>query len=199
MPRHLETAAVLKALAEIREVQGLVPPMESAKPIYRDGALENRTLDTLVALLRSDWILSVQGYFLNHRPDSAYAQLDDESKVQDLVYCLASSVIPDLHYEDPQRKARGALTSTRVDFSSRSASMLVEVKLATGKHQAKKVEAEISEDIVKYGRHRSFDILIFFVFCHSYAFPNPREFELGFTGSQQIGGHRFQTLCIVRP
>lgn len=195
MPRQPETAVILRALADIHEVvQDLIPSAKVVESTHYDEALE-----TLVALLRSDWILSVQGYFLNHRPGSPYAQLDDEYKVQDLVYCLASFIIPDLHYEDPQRKARGALTYTRVDFSSQSTRMLLEVKHATEKHQAKKVEAEISEDIVKYGRNKSFDVLIFFVFCHNYAFPNPREFELGFTGNQQIVGHSFRTVCIVKP
>jgi hypothetical protein len=196
MSRHLETEAVMQALAQIRQIQGMAHPAKSieAQSTHQDGALEQ-----LLSLLSGDWILSVQGYFLNHRPNSPYAQLDDEYKIQDLVYCLVSSIIPDLHYENPQEKTRGALASTRVDFSSESTGIFLEVKLATSKHQAKKVESEISEDIVKYGKHRPFDTLVFLVFCHNYAFPNAREFEAGFTGDQQIGGHRFQTFCVVKP
>ena len=196
MPRHPETEAVMKALAEIREIQGLA---DGARRSERAPIEQDKAVASLLCLLRGDWIASVQGYFLNHRPDLPYSQLDDEYKIQDLVYCLVSSVIPDLHYENPQQKTTGALTSTRVDFSSESTGTFLEVKLATSKHQAKKVESEISEDIVKYGKARSFDTLIFFVFCHDYALPNARAFELGFTGNQQIGEHRFQTFCIVKP
>jgi hypothetical protein len=197
MARHLETQAViiaLEALGEIQRLCGGAGERVEAEPVRQAEPVE-----TLLSLLRGEWILSVQGYFVNHRPSFPYARLDDEYKVQDLVYCVASTVIPDLHYENPQRKTRGALTSTRVDFSSQSARMLLEVKLATGKHQAKAVESEISEDIVKYGKQASLDTLVFFVFCHDYVSPNAREFEAGFTGTHQIGQHAFRTICVVKP
>jgi len=196
MALHPETKVVTKALEAIREVQRLGGGIEKVEAELVGQA---EPVDRLLSLLRGEWMLSVQGYFVNHRPDSAYARLDEEYKIQDLVYCLASTVVPDLHYENPQEKTRGALTSTRVDFSSRTAGIFLEVKLASGKHQAKKVESEISEDIVKYGRNRSFGTLVFFVFCHDYAFPNAREFELGLTGAKVIGEHRFQTFCVVKP
>jgi hypothetical protein len=97
------------------------------------------------------------------------------------------------------KKNVGAITSTRVDFSSVTTQVFIEVKLASNRHDAKQVEKEISEDIVKYGRQRAFTALIFFVYCYDYAFPNPREFERGLTGLKVIDGHSFQTYCIVKP
>lgn len=187
MAEHLESEAIQRFLAELREIPGVT------------FAAHDSLLERLLTLLRSDWLVSVVGYFVNHRPDSPYAQLDGEPKVQDLVYCLARSVIPDLHYEDPQAKNIGALMSTRVDFSSVEAQVFIEVKLATNTHKMRKVEAEIDEDIMKYGRQRTFSTLIFFVYCYQYHLPNPGEFERGRTGLQTIDGHQFQTYCIVQP
>ncbi len=159
-----------------------------------DGALER-----FLSLLKGDWMLSVVGYFSNHRPQLSYSQLDDEYKVQDLVYCLALAHFPDLQFENPHPKNIGAVASTRVDFSSTRTQLFIEVKLATSRHDGKQVEKEISEDIVKYGKQRTFKSLVFFVYCHNYTFPNPRDFERGFTGSKDIDGHSFQTYCIVKP
>ena len=193
MPTFQETEAVLRTLSKIRKIEGSLIE-ELAQPVTVEDPLES-----LIKALKSDWILSVQGYFINHRPSSPYAQLDDEYKVQDLIFCLASSLVPDLHFENPRQKTTGALTSTRVDFSSQSRKMLLEVKLATDTHRAKKIESEMSEDIVKYGKRKLFDTLIFFIFCHKYTFPNRSQFETGFTGVQEIDGHRFQIICIVKP
>ncbi|MCL4504823.1 MAG: hypothetical protein M1140_02210 [Chloroflexi bacterium] len=187
MAKHLETEAIQHLLAEIRKTPGVT------------HAVDRDAVGRLLALLRGDWFVSIAGYFLNHRAQSPYAQLDDEYKVQDLIYCLALSVIPDLQYEDPQQKTTGALASTRVDFSSARTRTFVEVKLATNTHTMKKVEAEIHEDITKYGRQRSFSHLIFFIYCHQYSPPSPREFERGLTGEQTIDGHRFDTYCIIKP
>ena len=192
MTENMETGAVLRLLAEIREIQIITAAKE---PYPSSGEATAR----LLTLLRGDWILCMVGYFLNHRPESPYAHLDDEYKVQDLIYCLASSLIPDLRYEDPQQKNVGAVTSTRVDFSSVKTRLFLEVKLASNGHEAKKVEKEISEDIVKYGRQRAFATLVFFVYCYEYTFPNPREFERGLTGDKVIDGHYFRTYCVVKP
>ena len=200
MAKNLETEAILRVLDEVREIQriarvGARPRLLPTQPLQKiEGSVER-----LLELLSGDWLISVVGYFVNHRLASPYARLDTEYKVQDLVHCLALSQIPYLHYEDPQKKNVGALTSTRVDFSSVRTQLFIEVKLATSNHTAKRVEAEISEDIVKYGRQRTFSTLIFFVYCHEYSLPSPREFERGFTESHTIGGHQFRTYCIVKP
>jgi hypothetical protein len=200
MAGHLETEVIQQMLSQIREIPGTVHVGRTAIiPAARHVRPKDESIRRVVQLLQSDWLVSVIGYFLNHRPDSPYAKLDSEQKVQDLIYCIARSQVPDLHYEDPQKKTAGALTSTRVDFSSAMANLFIEVKLANSNHTAKKVEAEISEDIVKYGKHRTFSALVFFVYCYEYSFPNPREFERGFTGPCTIGDHHFNTYCIVKP
>jgi hypothetical protein len=157
------------------------------------------SLTRLLRLLRGDWIQSVVGYFSNHRPSIPYSRLDTEYKVQDLIYCLAASLFSDLQFENPQQKNTGAITSTRVDFSSAGTQLFLEAKLASSRHGAKQVENEISEDIVKYGRQKVFKTLVFFIYCHNYTFPNSREFEQGFTGRKVIDGHQFDTYCIVKP
>jgi hypothetical protein len=193
MAEHLETNAVLQCLDDLQEIQNTVTTQPAKHLAQGDPATR------LIYLLKGDWILSVVGYFSNHRSTLPYTRLDDEYKVQDLVYCLAVSLIPDLQFENPQQKNVGAVTSTRVDFSSAKEQLFLEAKLASNRHDAKQVEKEISEDIVKYGRQGSFKTLVFFVYCHDYTLPNPREFERGLTGQKTIDGHQFQTYCIVKP
>jgi hypothetical protein len=202
-----ETETIQRLLAEFKKIQDLLPTTDSApdtiiKPLIITSNIdENSTTETerLLRLLKSDWLASVTGYFINHRSNSPYAKIDDEYKVQDLIYCLASSIVSDLQFEDPQQKNIGALAHTRVDFLSAKNQLFLEIKLANSSHSAKSVESELSEDIVKYGKQRIFNTLIFFVYCNEYSFPNPREFERGNTGSQSIQGHHFQTYCIVKP
>jgi len=195
-----ETALLLKLLAEVRAIDGISFGQAPAPPPPPAAvAGPTTTLDRLLSLLRGPWFPTLAGYFVNHRPDSPYATLDDESKVQDLVYSLSVALVPDLHFEDPQQKNVGAIASTRVDFTSDDSAIFLEVKLATSSHTAKKVEAEISEDIVKYGKQPTFTDLVFFVYCHQYAFPNAPQFERGNSGTHSIAGHAFTTHCIVKP
>lgn len=155
------------------------------------------SIDSVVSLLASNLIGDMAGYFQNHRPDSPYAILDDEYKVQDLVYCLLRPAVPDLQYENPQSKPRGSLTSTRVDFTSEKTNMFLEIKHVSSTTKAKKIESEISEDITKYGRSRRFAYFVIFVYCYNYAFPNKLEFEKGFTDIVSLGKNDFETICIV--
>lgn len=202
-----ETETIQRVLGEFKKILELVPEPEKAvseksktsPKIAKPKEQPLNETEKLLDLLRSNWFASVTGYFINHRSSSPYAKIDDEYKVQDLIYCLASSVIPDLQYEDPQHKNTGALTSTRIDFFSVKNELFLEIKLASSSHAAKKVEAEISEDMVKYGKQSIFNTLIFFIYCNDYAFPNQKEFEKGFTGTHSIQGHQFKTYCIVKP
>lgn len=202
----LETETVQRILGEFKKIQELIP--EPEKVIFEKSKTAPKNTkskellgetEKLLELLMSNWFASVAGYFINHRSSSPYAKIDDEYKVQDLIFCLASSVIPDLQYEDPQHKNTGALTSTRIDFFSAKNKLFIEIKIASSSHTAKKVEAEISEDMVKYGKQSIFNTLIFFIYCNDYAFPNQKEFEKGFTGLHSIQGHQFNTYCIVKP
>lgn len=199
MASHPETHAIQQLQAELHNIQNVTVSVGKSHKPHNTVESSDDVINRLLELLRSDWFVSVVGYFINHRANSPYAKIDDEYKIQDLIYCLALTMIPDLQYEDPQKKNSGALTSTRVDFYSAKHQLFLEMKLASSTHTAKKVEAEISEDIVKYGRQRIFSTLIFFVYCNEYAFPNPREFEKGFTGAHNIQGHQFQIYCVVKP
>jgi hypothetical protein len=195
-----ETKTIQHLLGEFKKIQDLIPKPDRGPTTPRKTSQKTTSeIERLLELLKSDWFVSVAGYFINHRSSSSYVKIDDENKVQDLMYCLALSVVPDLQYEDPQQKNTGALTSTRVDFFSTKNKLFIEIKLANSSHTAKKIETEISEDIVKYGKQHVFNTLIFFIYCNEYSFPNPREFEKGFTGLHSIQEHHFKTYCIIKP
>ena len=192
MPAHSETEYVLKALDLFRDV-GSTP-----KPLASDIS-EKHPIDAVLKLLKGHWFQSVVGYFVNHRAKSPFANIDDEYKVQDLLYCLLLTVLSDLQYEDPSGKPKGSLTSTRMDLVSKSQQLIIEAKFASSKHSATDIESEISEDIVKYGKLQNFSTIIFFIYCSNYTFPNQTEFELGFSDRHEIAGHRFRTYCIIKP
>jgi len=192
MPNYSETELVLKALDSFRDVA------KTPKPLASELS-DKHPIDAVLKLLRGHWFQSVVGYFVNHRPSSSYARIDDEYKVQDLLYCLLLTALDDLQYEDPAGKSKGALTSTRSDLVSKRQGLIIEAKFASSKHSAKYIESEISEDIVKYGKLPDFNTFIFFIYCSDYTFPNQKEFELGFTDRHEIGGHKFRTYCIVKP
>jgi len=192
MPNHSETELILTVLLSFRDFAS------TPKPLAGDIS-EKHPIDAVLTLLRGHLFQSVVGYFVNHRPSSSYAHIDDEYKVQDLLYCLLITALDDLQYEDPAGKSKGALTSTRLDLVSKQQDLIIEAKYASSKHLAKDIESEISEDIVKYGKLSHFNTMIFFIYCSDYTFPNQKEFELGFTDRHEIAGHKFQTYCIIKP
>jgi hypothetical protein len=192
MPNQPETKSVLKALDAIRDLVSVPKPLAIE-------LLDKHPIDAVLTLLRGHWFQSVVGYFVNHRSSSPYAHIDDEYKVQDLLYCLLLTALDDLQYEDPAAKSKGALTSTRSDLVSKRQALIIEAKFASSKHSAKEIESEISEDIVKYGKLPGFSTIIFFIYCSDYTFPNQKEFEAGFTDRHEIAGHKFRTYCIIKP
>ena len=209
MKNNPETKEVKRIITELQKIQQLTLDSDliiiskskaSQQVVNQDIQQEVNPIEKLLKLLRSDWFMSVVGYFKNHRTSSPYSKIEDEYQVQDLIYCLALSIIPDLQYEDPQQKNKGALTSTRIDFYSPEQKLILEIKFANSSHTAKKVESEISEDVVKYGKQPMFSTLIFFIHCaDGYTFPSPREFEKGNTASHTISGHQFYAYCVVKP
>lgn len=76
----------------------------------------------------------IVGYFSNHRPKSEFAKINNEAKVQDILYCLLRPILADLQYEDPQGKNVGAIKSTRVDLISKSEKIFIEAKHASSRH-----------------------------------------------------------------
>jgi hypothetical protein len=192
MPKHTETELILKTLDSFRDF------VKTPKPLAKELS-DKHPIDAVLKLLRGHWFQSVVGYFVNHRPSSPYANIDDEYKVQDLLYCLLLTALDDLQYEDPAGKSKGALASTRSDLVSKQHGLIIEAKFASSKHSARNIEREISEDLVRYGKLPSFNTIIFFIYCGDYTFPNQKEFELSFTDRHEIAGHKFRTYCIIKP
>ena len=195
MAKNIETEIIVEKLSFFKK-DNLInqKKIETLPPILYSDNINN-----VLLALRSNWIQDVAGYFSNCRSQSEYSKLNNEYKVQDLLYCQLCSILSDLQYEDPNSKTKGALTSTRIDFVSKSEKLFIEVKHASTKHTARKIESEISEDIIKYGKTGNFKYLIFFIYCNNYSFPNKQEFEQGFTGVQTIFDNNIETICIIKP
>ena len=189
--KHVETELIIDKLNLLKR-DGLLPSKKIER--VKEGALLK-----ILGLVSGDSFQDIIGYFANHRPNSEFASIDNEYKVQDILYCLLKPIVPDLQYEDPQPKNPGALSHTRVDLISKGEKIFIEAKYADSKHGAKKIEAEISEDIVKYGKSGAFKYLIFFIYCSNYSFPNAVDFANGFTGLVRIKDFDVETYCIIKP
>ena len=196
MVKFEETKTIIKKLDDFKSL-GILGIKKDSK----EEDLEiHKSIDIkdVIAVLNSDWIYNVIGYFKNHRSSLPYYEIDNEFKVQDLIYMQLSNIISDLHYENPQNKTIGGITSTRLDFSSELLNLNIEIKHAHSKHKAKQVESEISEDLVKYGKLKKHKFIIFFIYSYNYHFPNAKEFEKGMTGKHSINRFDFETLCIIK-
>jgi len=196
MAKFEETKSIIEKLDDFKSL-GLIKSKEKTD-LNSLNILNTKDTKEVISLLKSDWIYNVIGYFKNHRSLLPYSEINDEYKVQDLIFMQLSSVITDLHYENPQNKTVGSLTSTRLDFSSELLNLNIETKHANSKHVAKKIESEISEDIVKYGKLQKHKFIIFFIYSYNYHFPNAKEFEKGNTGKHSINGFEFETFCIIK-
>lgn len=194
MEKNEETVELINKINSLRRDLGKYWYSNKFKSVDNTSLISQ-----VIEILRSDWINKVIGYFVNHREDSEYNILDSEYKIQDLVYISLSSILPDIQFENPQSKNLGALTYTIIDFSSSKESLFIEIKHANDKHKAKKIEKEISEDIIKYGESDSISTLIFFIYCYNYQFTDPKGFEFRFTGTFKVKDRSINVFCIIKP
>lgn len=196
MVKFEETKEIIRKLDDFKSL-GIIRTKKDSKEKDLE-ILQSTDIKDVISVLNSDWIYNIIGYFKNHRPLLPYSEIDNEFKVQDLIYMQLSNIISDLHYENPQNKTIGSITSTRLDFSSEQLNLNIEIKHAHTKHKGKQVESEISEDLVKYGKLKKHKFIIFFIYSYNYHFPNAKEFEKGMTGKHSINGFNFETFCIIK-
>jgi len=188
-----EIKPILKKLEEVYSLSSAL----GLKIGINDPILAEPDIKLVTSVLRSNHINDIVGYFQNHRPTSSYSKINDEYKVQDLIYMVLSPIISDLHYEDPLSKPRGGIAFSRIDFSSAKLELLIEVKYVDSGAKARAIEAEMAEDITKYGRSRKFSWLIFYIYSSNYSFAKKAQFEHGFTAKHSIDGNQFNTICII--
>jgi REase_DpnII-MboI len=96
-----------------------------------------------------------------HRDRAPFA-IEDEYDLQDLFHALVVPGIPDFTSEDPAPKLAGK--SSRLDFTSKSCRLGVELKHVRSKRHAEEVREEILVDQGTYFRHPEVDSVITFVF-----------------------------------
>jgi len=124
--------------------------------------------------------------------------LTDEYDVQDLFHALAIPVVPDLVQEDPAAKVAGK--ASRLDFTSRSARLGLEMKHVKDSAHAVRVRAEVLLDESTYHAHPYVDAVI--VFVHDPERHIPPEDRPAFEGdlsqSVAIGSRTIQYITRVR-
>jgi REase_DpnII-MboI len=94
--------------------------------------------------------------------DRAPFVVEDEYDLQDLFHALVVPRIPDFTSEDPAPKLAGK--SSRLDFTSKSCRLGVELKHVRSKRHAEEVREEILVDQGTYFRHPEVDSVVTFVF-----------------------------------
>jgi len=124
--------------------------------------------------------------------------IEDEYDVQDLLFAMLKPIIADLEREDPVSKTAG--DSGRVDLSSRSLGLVIEVKFPKSEGRAREIPRECSERIVLYSRWPELRHLVFFVYDPSCRIPDADNFIAGLSSpSTRWGEKELSVTAIVSP
>lgn len=88
-------------------------------------------------------------------------EITDEYDVQDLFFALVLPIVPDIVAEDPTSKV--ANKSSRLDFTSKSTGIGIELKHVKSKADASRVRNEILVDEATYQEHPYVEMVVVFV------------------------------------
>jgi REase_DpnII-MboI len=155
---------------QARSVCGLVALLGNVTPI--DAAfllglqhiplLRTKRKGASLILETIDGFTAAASALSNRQRERAPFVIEDEYDLQDLFQALVIPGIPDLTREDPAPKLAGK--SSRLDFTSKSCRLGVELKHVRSKRHAEEVREEILVDQGTYFRHPDVDSVITFVF-----------------------------------
>lgn len=125
-------------------------------------------------------------------------EINDEYDVQDLFFALVLPIVPDVVPEDPASKV--ANKSSRLDFTSKSTGLGIEVKHLKSKGDAHRVRDEILVDEATYQEHPYVDTVVAFVHDpdEHIAISSRKSFEADLSKSVSIGGRTVRYIVRVR-
>lgn len=125
-------------------------------------------------------------------------EIKDEYDVQDLFFALVLPIVPDIVREDPASKV--ANKSSRLDFTSKSTGLGIELKHLKSKGDADRVRDEILVDEATYQAHPYVDTVA--VFVHDpeghIVMSARRSFEADLSKTISIGSRAVRHIVRVR-
>jgi REase_DpnII-MboI len=109
-------------------------------------------------------------------------KVEDEYDVQDLAYALLKPLVPDLTKENPSQKVAGA--GGRLDLSSTSLGMVVEVKAALKEGREKDILKECRDRVKLYSVVPGINWLVFFIYDPEHRIDDLDNVKLDLEGPQ---------------
>ena len=177
------TALGVRPTEHMDELQPPTPPVEDTAPLSRLF----QTLDSFSTLV---------GY-LQGRRNEPLLVLEDEAKVQDLLYLSLKPMLPELVYEEPTRK--GAAGYNIGDFSLTSMKLILEVKYVKVASDVKAKANEIAQDIWQYSTQTDCQMIIFFVYDPHMLIPDRPNFIANSSGPFESQGRQVTLHTMIKP
>jgi hypothetical protein len=193
--------------ARARRVAVMEAPVE-LEPLDAAMALRGLAVSPARRLARRSLIEAVVGSFdsfpavvqlLRSRPRGREGlMLTDEYDVQWLVHALLVPLIPDIVPEDPAPQLAGH--SSRLDFTSRSAKLGIEIKYVRRASDVPRRREELMVDERQYQRHAFVDTVIAFMHDPGGHMPLAARtsFEADLSGPITVGGRTVRYITMVR-
>lgn len=185
----VEAPSRLDAMDAAMVLRGL-----GASPVERLG--RGSVVDAAVSTFES---LHIAVQILGRRPRSRTSvQVEDEYDVQWIAHALLTPVLPDIVPEDPAPQLAGS--SSRLDFTSKSARLGIEIKHLRKSTDRARMREELMVDERQYQEHPYVDTVIAFVFDpagHISLSARP-AFERDLSGPITVGGRTVTYITRVR-
>lgn len=155
-----------------------------------------KTIDHILDLLQR---FHLGAYWLekHRRKNHAPFVIDDEFDVQDLLYSFLVVNFPDAEVEDPAKKIAGV--SSRLDVVIGNLKLIIEIKCFKKENNWTTMFKDINHKIQTYSQNEEYDQMIIFIYNPDSAVKNPYRIEKDITKEQNIGGKKFNVICIVDP
>ena len=173
-------------VGRVAELQAKYPPpsqvrtAERANPVFA-------ALDQFMECVR----------YLNTRRSEARMALDSEAAVQDLLFFMLRSCVPDLVPESPTDRVASRYTIK--DFRSVSLRTIVEAKFVRDKDHGKSISREIHDDIETYRTDPMCETLIFFIYDPDVNIPDRGALKRHVEVERTYAGRSLSCHVLVHP
>jgi hypothetical protein len=167
-------------------------PVEPAEPPLLAKISRRGGAESVRRLLRqfSDCV----GYALRRRKKPVL-NLTAEAGVQDVLFIMLKPSIPDLTAESP---VAGRLRQfSVVDFKSRRLRLVIEAKMPRDKAHAKRLRAELNDDIHKYRDDPNWNDLFFVIYDPGHVIEAPAALTKTVSGTHKKGNRSVRVHCLV--
>jgi hypothetical protein len=170
----------------------LALPVQPPKPAVLAKLSRRNGSESVRRLLRqfSDCV----GYALSRRKKPVL-KLEVEAGVQDLLFFMLKASIPDLTAESP---VAGLLRQfSVVDFKSRSLRLVIETKMPRDRGHAKRLRAELNDDIHKYRDDPHWKDLFFVIYDPKRFIEAPAALIKTVNGTHTKGNRSVRVHCLI--